>query len=883
MKIPSGLYRDHPSMNALMAAVSYWGKTTANGAATGLTMVDTQLTNEPSYLNLAVKILSGPAAGQVNSPNAFLPGGGFGFAIPFQTSAGVAIQITAGTLYCVISTGGGGGPGPIGPDFDIIASGTFTAQDFANSEYQDTTRTEADDYYTGCILMMTNGAQAFLPRLISAYRLVGAGGNPTFVIDYADPFLAAPGLSNYVVIRLHQELEYTNDAVYFDNAFVGIAATTWGETLWPVGTPEYPANTTAAALAVIAATGIKTLHAEGAITLTAVSDIVFDGPACALTIAAGAAVSLDKLNAFSATNTTGSLTVFGPSEIGFGINSGVGGDVTFNGGLNCHGGFDNTGGDGFYAIGDVFVGGTLTGGGDITVYGNVRAGVFVGGAGPVAIYGVLTCPNVTRGAGAMTYQSVEDAVYYDGTAATNGDGSPENPTNNVTFAEYLLNTIGRRKLVLRGNADYVSTAALTYKTIVGETATGSVFNASALNHNENTFIGVNVNGNFGLAVTNVFKNCRIDTVVAGGRFEECSITALGITAGEIIQAVFYGAADVFDLTNINGDIRLIDVSGEINLANLAAAETVYIWAEAGAVINIAASCTAGAIIIYGQDVKIIDASGGTAVTHPVAPTDSTLNTTSHEVVGSKSDTAPSRIGNFNNTLIASDDFSSIRYLKSLMEQVGIGFRPQIQSVDGFQYDGAPSGALWDRTDPATGTAWTIGTSGLYRRCYVAPNLNEVAALRGRAAWPGIGGVGASSVWRRLILEFSIRFTNVANLDNTLCVFGLASSQAATRATNSLAAFALTGDALQTVTDVGGVEAVNTGFGETLTNINKLAIEVDTDLVRFYLSGALMAQANPHLPPQVPLYPVFYFDTEAGGAATVELLTGIRIMTEDTEG
>jgi hypothetical protein len=78
---------------------------------------------------------------------------------------------------------------------EILGVGTFTAS--SATLPADNTRTEANDYFRGCMLMPTEGACAFQPRLIVDYT--GAGG--IFTIDASNPFTAAVGLVDYVILK----------------------------------------------------------------------------------------------------------------------------------------------------------------------------------------------------------------------------------------------------------------------------------------------------------------------------------------------------------------------------------------------------------------------------------------------------------------------------------------------------------------------------------------------------------------------------------------------------------------------------------------------------------------------------------------------------------
>ena len=177
---------------------------------------------------------------------------------------------------------------------------------------------------------------------------------------------------------------------------------------------------------------------------------------------------------------------------------------------------------------------------------------------------------------------------------------------------------------------------------------------------------------------------------------------------------------------------------------------------------------------------------------------------------------------------------------------------------------------WGWTDPATGVPWAIATIDGIRRILTTPNLNEVARLVSIQQWKAAPGLlGANSVVKALNFEFVVRLTNVANIDNAISVFGLTPNNTDIRTSNNIIAFALVADALQTVTDLAGVETVNTGFGETLTNINKLKIRITPGAVMFYLNEALIATHVTNLPDYM-MYINYYLDTEAGGTATIEI-------------
>ena len=83
---------------------------------------------------------------------------------------------------------------------EILGTGTLTTD--SATVPADTSRTEGDNYFNGCLLMTTEGAGRFQPRLIADYT----GATGVFTLDAEHPFIAAPGLSDYVIIRFQGAL-----------------------------------------------------------------------------------------------------------------------------------------------------------------------------------------------------------------------------------------------------------------------------------------------------------------------------------------------------------------------------------------------------------------------------------------------------------------------------------------------------------------------------------------------------------------------------------------------------------------------------------------------------------------------------------------------------
>ena len=177
--------------------------------------------------------------------------------------------------------------------------------------------------------------------------------------------------------------------------------------------------------------------------------------------------------------------------------------------------------------------------------------------------------------------------------------------------------------------------------------------------------------------------------------------------------------------------------------------------------------------------------------------------------------------------------------------------------------------IWTPTNPAGG-AWVRGANGAYLRATAPFALNNVGRLRSNQQWIATPDTyGINTYVQKMFLQFEFQIDTVANLDNANCFFGLSEIAAATRVSNNLIGWALIGDVLQSLTDVGGVETVNTAFGENLANWNLLEMEIYAGTVEFTINGIIVASHVANLP-DVPMYLNFYFDTEATGGVNPQI-------------
>lgn len=105
MRTPSsGLKIDNPAWPLLQALISYWGTTDNNGNVAGTTIRCGGLATEPPYENHALKILTGPSAGQTRDLTLHPAGTDtLTVANAYTNVTGAAQQILAGTKFVVLS------------------------------------------------------------------------------------------------------------------------------------------------------------------------------------------------------------------------------------------------------------------------------------------------------------------------------------------------------------------------------------------------------------------------------------------------------------------------------------------------------------------------------------------------------------------------------------------------------------------------------------------------------------------------------------------------------------------------------------------------------------------------------------------------------------
>jgi len=187
-------------------------------------------------------------------------------------------------------------------------------------------------------------------------------------------------------------------------------------------------------------------------------------------------------------------------------------------------------------------------------------------------------------------------------------------------------------------------------------------------------------------------------------------------------------------------------------------------------------------------------------------------------------------------------------------------------------DHKPDPRIWSVIDPSTANTWGLFIYDGSPMMMSIPAAAQTARLGMLLLFvnPASTLSPSTKMIDRLLIEWEMIFANVANIDSTLAFYGLGASYASNRGFDDIAGFAITAGALQTVTDLGGTESTNTGFGETLTNRNIFGIQISSGAVDFYLNKVRIARHTTNLPTK-PLYPVVSH-IAAGGATTIRLGT-----------
>lgn len=244
----------------------------------------------------------------------------------------------------------------------------------------------------------------------------------------------------------------------------------------------------------------------------------------------------------------------------------------------------------------------------------------------------------------------------------------------------------------------------------------------------------------------------------------------------------------------------------------------------------------------------------------VPAADGANNRTPSDVLGNKASTP----------IFAPDNVSDIiRYLKGILATLNSLHEPSRNLVETWQDILGIDPTVWVVVNPAI--AWAAPTEvGGFLYAETTLVLNEIARLRSVQQWVEYPNTpNLNLVVKKTILEWEMMLGVPGNLDNAEVFWGFTDDPNDTRASQDIIGFGLIGGALQTISDSGGVESVDTGFGEDLTLHNKFRIEIYENTVDWYLNEVLIATTDTNIPVN-PMYLNFYFDTTGVGGCAVDI-------------
>lgn len=194
----------------------------------------------------------------------------------------------------------------------------------------------------------------------------------------------------------------------------------------------------------------------------------------------------------------------------------------------------------------------------------------------------------------------------------------------------------------------------------------------------------------------------------------------------------------------------------------------------------------------------------------------------------------------------------------LMHASGDGF------LETWQDDFDINPVAWGTPVVGTGGAALDKTEQPYQKAILTGPANaDTVRLHSQWRWScGPTVWGANTFWKRFLMVWSAKFAVEASIENTTFAMGLLPTLTATRATAEQITFILNGDALNYLTDDGGVETTGAVGAPTLTDWHTYGIEVYRGGVVFYIDGVAVATSSTNLP-DYNFYPTFYLPQEAG--------------------
>ena len=263
--------------------------------------------------------------------------------------------------------------------------------------------------------------------------------------------------------------------------------------------------------------------------------------------------------------------------------------------------------------------------------------------------------------------------------------------------------------------------------------------------------------------------------------------------------------------------------------------------------------------------------------HLIPTADVVTNVNMRDAVGGKADTAQYDSGTTS---------SLMRYMRALIDQVKELKRMDLYPVLSEFWANDNTGIDLNIWTTAVGSAGTV-TRVITDTDFLKVRLNTVDAVDASTARittdvlfrASAGGYTTSSISKRFVIEWECKFTGTANIDNATFVMGLVPGTTSTRATTDIIAFGLSADAIQTITDSGGVETTNLPGGITLTNRNKYRIEITrpggTNTVEFAINETIVATHTTNIP-SLNAYWTAFTDNEAAAAGANQVDIGAVI-------
>ncbi|MFH1031129.1 MAG: hypothetical protein V1767_00960 [Chloroflexota bacterium] len=651
------------------------------------------------------------------------------------------------------------------------------------------------------------------------------------------------------------ELRLLENAVYF-HPTLGAPGTDY-----PIGTRQYPVNNGIDLRAILAARGLNTvvlldswaLDADmvgvrftseqdfGAPTLTLGGFVISYADRLVITgDGGGAAFRLTDCDVTALTN------VFFPLMINcriFNVTmSGAGGrleayNCTFENvpflDFNASSGFIQNAKAPRLSVRNVVTGGLLT---VIDMDGGILTLEATCTAGTINVFGNCELVNLTAGATVNDYRdkayatALIDGVHVDSVLGAAGTayplGTPEHPVSNLTDALVIAAAFNTRIIRLHGAVTYTIAAHLTQQYVfIGDGKLSTVLFMNFKNMVGSCFENIKLTGQQNDNVAITATNCYVQAAFTGNVYDSIIGPSSGI--GGMNGCNFYNChAEVgctFTVWNSNNN-SFVGLSGELTISNQVNANNTRIDGVS-LFLTIAASMTTGTLYLYGNISQLINLTGGT-------------------VVYDRTDSAK-----INNLL-----------------------SPPIPAlIEVWQSELGMPEANMEWTHPLTGTPWTVQTNGIYREFYTAPAASENARLVGKNLWMvAPGSYGTNTIYKKIILEYVIRLTTLANFDNGSTIWGMTPNKTDTRLSNNVLGFVLLADVLQALTDNGGAETVTAIPGAVLTIANKLGIEIYAGHIKFFVNEVQVADHTVNLP-NAPMYRNIYLLNEAGGA------TGFGLM------